>query len=114
MNDNDIITAMKIDGVWHTTNNDCIFEIPKQLCRILGIEEFGDPIKRYMVKEDGTLWLPWGLLLEGAAWDGIFREAESLIRSSDYQYRKMYREKIELLVSYHENRFDPSIGRVEA
>ena len=98
-----------MEPVTAINENDLIFEIPENLCRILDIERFGDPIKRYMVREDGSLWLPWGPIFEGAAWDGIFRDAWDLVMKSDKDQRQMYVDKINLLVSYHEARFDPSI-----
>ena len=95
-------------------DNDIIFQIPEHVCKILDIDWCDDDTKKYMVKEDGSLWLPWCSLFFSGKWDGIFCRAEELIDESEYPIKGVYQEMIEILIDFHENKFDYSQGRVEA
>ena len=95
-------------------NNDIIFDIPDYICRLIDIDWCDDDTKKYMVKEDGSLWLPWCSIFINGEWDGIFYRAEELIDESKYPFNGAYQEMVEILINFHESKFDYSQGRADA
>ncbi len=96
-------------------DNDCTFEIPNHICELMGIDWCDDDMKKYMVKGDGSLWLPWNTLFgDDERWHGILTEATYLLDNCQPVLYKEYKKRIEILINFHENKFDYSQGRVES
>lgn len=90
--------------------NDCIFAIPPHICEELGIEDERDEFKEYMVKDNGELFLPWKHLYKLRANAGDMIQAHKLLESFTGEERDECEEMIEILINFHESKFDSHKG----